>query len=631
MAQLRIVQQSLAQQQLNQKQNTHNVQTPQQLYQQQQQIGLMLAQMQQQLLQQQQQQQPGQAGRFPSPAFPQAAVPTQSPHAAAPGSPQQQHHKTSKPSDKTSTEAPPTTSERGAEVSQAKEVPPVSTSSLDERGKQASPAPQSRLTQWKQPLLPDPDQPPSGNDSAQASQWSTGALKHDPNPNISPRLNRMSESVSSRWGVDASPRLSADPPEFKPGVPWRPRNDDDRISPKEEEKGVPTSASTSPPSPSKQRGSSFNDVPLGGQYPFGIGSSPWQSTGPNDGLLTKASASSIRPPPGLNSQNVFPETSKLEEEHSSWVKNLIDGAPPSFAQNGPTNDFNFGQLSFPMAGTSWSTQDGHPLTAPDPKPWAAPGGPSASSASSSIVAKATGVGPVSGTAIDNSTSDVTKATNMGISSWSVNQPIPSAEEKLTHPVVTPDKRPLLGSDVGGNTPKAGSLSTWLVLRNIPPNAEINAIRNVCQQHGPLLIFQYNMRYGNSLIRYGSKDQAATMRKVLNGMAVQGGKLAADFATNGDIAGFFEQPVDWSANPFPANSSYGSHWSAFQNSLVSGQEEAGQGIHRPNPVPTSTDDKPPASVPATTAVAPPNMNRYHIIKAFPIGRSVLHTWTKEFCI
>lgn len=130
-------------------------------------------------------------------------------------------------------------------------------------------------------------------------------------------------------------------------------------------------------------------------------------------------------------------------------------------------------------------------------------------------------------------------------------------------------------------------------------ADINAIRNVCQQHGQLLIFQYNMRYGNSLIRYGSKDQAATMRNLLNGMNVQGGQLSADFATDSDIAAFFEQPVDWSSNPLPPNSNYGNQWATFPL----GQGEASQS--RPNAV-LNQDNKPPP-VPPSTVVPPGSMN------------------------
>lgn len=92
------------------------------------------------------------------------------------------------------------------------------------------------------------------------------------------------------------------------------------------------------------------------------------------------------------------------------------------------------------------------------------------------------------------------------------------------------------------------------------------LRPMCERHGPLLTFQLNLRHGNSLIRYGSMEEAAKARAVLNGMILGGSQVAANFATDSDIGSFFEQTMDWSANPFPSNT-YGNQWS-FQNVLGS---------------------------------------------------------------
>ena len=77
-----------------------------------------------------------------------------------------------------------------------------------------------------------------------------------------------------------------------------------------------------------------------------------------------------------------------------------------------------------------------------------------------------------------------------------------------------------------------------------------ALRSLCQQHGPLLTFQQNLRYGNSLIRYGHKEEAAKAHASLNGLVLAGSRLTANFATDSDIGSFFEQNSDWSA-PQPA--------------------------------------------------------------------------------
>ena len=89
---------------------------------------------------------------------------------------------------------------------------------------------------------------------------------------------------------------------------------------------------------------------------------------------------------------------------------------------------------------------------------------------------------------------------------------------------------------------------------------------LCERHGPLLTFQLNLRHGNSLIRYGSMDEAAKARIALNGLMLGGTQVVTDFATDSVIGSFFEQTMDWSTNPFPSNT-YGNQWS-FQNVLGS---------------------------------------------------------------
>ena len=72
-----------------------------------------------------------------------------------------------------------------------------------------------------------------------------------------------------------------------------------------------------------------------------------------------------------------------------------------------------------------------------------------------------------------------------------------------------------------------------------------ALRSLCQQHGPLLTFQLNLRHGNSLIRYGNKEEAAKAHASLDGLILAGSRMTANFATDSDIGSFFEQNSDWS--------------------------------------------------------------------------------------
>jgi len=93
-----------------------------------------------------------------------------------------------------------------------------------------------------------------------------------------------------------------------------------------------------------------------------------------------------------------------------------------------------------------------------------------------------------------------------------------------------------------------------------------ALHPLCERHGPLLTFQLNLHHGNSLIRYGSMDEAAKARTALNGLMLGGTQVVAEFAIDSDVGSFFEQTMDWSTNPFPSDT-YGNQWS-LQNVLGS---------------------------------------------------------------
>ena len=127
------------------------------------------------------------------------------------------------------------------------------------------------------------------------------------------------------------------------------------------------------------------------------------------------------------------------------------------------------------------------------------------------------------------------------------------------------------------------LTTDIVCLQTDPKA----LRSFCEKHGPLLTFQLNLRHGNSLIRYGSMEEAAKARALLNGLILNGTQMGADFATDADIGSFFEQTMDWSANPFPSNT-YGNQWS-FQNVLgsVAANSNVVQGAPVRNQLPPST--------------------------------------------
>lgn len=547
LVQQRLAAQSVAQQHMGQKQQ---VVPQQQLYQQQQQIALMIAQMQQQVLQQQ----PGLAGRHP--ALPFTAVQQQQQQSLIQQQQQQQpsptaQQKGNKPATNEKPTSEPaqnkTTETVKSQPNEPSNVPPATT---EEQTKQPSPVPQSRLTQWKQPLLQDPSavtQPsvtssiPTPVDSnpqivSTSSQSTSSVLASvvsapsiltnevsDPSApnsnNVSPRT-RIPDPVSSRWGVDAGPKLSADPPEFKPGVPWRPaprneKRDDGRdvVSPSTVEVSSRTSSSSSDsqtdswPNPGNQPVSAPSSVPPvntgkvaddavsatttnsgfsglsinnstfeSSAIDFGRSSTHWQSTeskappqlpqGTNK--LASSAASLLRPPPGLGSEKSLPESPLFDDEPPAWLKSLIDGS--SLAGDKTQPEFQFSRFGFANNPAPWSPRDASPqpfspLT-PNPQPWAAVGGPAPTlSSSGSALSMATSEIVRSGSV---SASEPSNLQNSGII-WSTNQPIPSAEEKL--PGTLPGASVPAVSAASGVAPSrntVNSMSTWLVLRNLSP-------------------------------------------------------------------------------------------------------------------------------------------------------------------
>lgn len=544
LVQQRLAAQSVAQQHLGQKQQ---VVPQQQLYQQQQQIALMIAQMQQVL-----QQQPGLAGRLPALQF--AAVPQQqsiTQQQQQPSPTNQQ--KVNKPvtNDKPSSESSQTKTTETFK-SQSKESLNVTPVTAEEQPKLPSPVTQSRLSQWKQPVLQDSapvtqpsvesstptsvdSKPPTDSSSslspsvlssvvsAPTISTSDTADHSAPNSNnVSPRT-RISDPVSSRWGVDAGPKLSADPPEFKPGVPWRPAPKNEKREDGRENLSVATveasgrSSSTSSdsqsdswptagtqtvsapssvsPASSVKPANEANTTAISNfpsmsinsntfetsQVDFGLNSTSWQAADnktplpPPQGANKPGSsvASLLRPPPGLGNDAALPESPLFDEEPPHWLKTLIDSGFGDKAQP----EFQFSRFGFANNSAPWSPRDAvlqpsSPLT-PSPQPWAAVGGPAPPSSSAGSAISMPNIDNVRSGSTD-SPAEPPNLQNSGMI-WSTNQPIPSAEEKLS------GSRPLTqlppvsaASGVAPSRSTANSMSTWLVLRNLSPRVSCKA-------------------------------------------------------------------------------------------------------------------------------------------------------------
>lgn len=370
LSQLRLFQQQLAgqQQQLLQKQSQANTLQAQQLAFQQQQIATMMQQIQQQLIQQQQNQQQQQlmgSNQLATPA--QQTLLAAQPQHLQPlllqqRKQQQQQQEIQQVGKQTAVQLPqkptePETNSRSVEDNSSGDIKSISprTSMAKEpaslvqvvNSAPASPSTgKSRLGQWTQnsiqserlsPKIPETggrDRNLRASPLPDASEKSLLTSRSTNSPNLiqttanSAPVHRVLDPVSSRWGIDAAPKLSAEPPEFKPGVPWRPYQA--KTSP---ELALPETPATTARMGSQDWtsgncigsqtvSSSFNNtqtnsriqaaaplktVPNSSRILQNPSSAIWQSPVSRQPDLQRSNplSSNIRPPPGLGDENSF--------------------------------------------------------------------------------------------------------------------------------------------------------------------------------------------------------------------------------------------------------------------------------------------------------------------------------------
>ena len=365
-----IQQQLLQQQQLQQQQQQQQQQHNQQHNQQQQQTQ---QQTQQQPQQQQQQQQIG-SGQFPTPA-PQPVLNSQpqlqqlllqqrKQLQQQQQQQQQQQEMPQQPNKQTPQQPParPTETEPNSgnlEDSSSNDIKSISprTSIAKEpvslvqvvNSAPASPSTsKSRLGQWTQNSIQTECLSPKPSDSGvrdrnvraspqpETSEKSTSLLitRSTSSPNLiqttsnSSAGHRVLDPVSSKWGIDAAPKLSAEPPEFKPGVPWRPyqskANSENLTSETPVTSGKTVSQDWSNNSIGNQTVSSnftsnanmagktqtapIKTVPNSQNFSQASSSAIWQTPSASRQATVQRPmplTSSIGPPPGLGNENSF--------------------------------------------------------------------------------------------------------------------------------------------------------------------------------------------------------------------------------------------------------------------------------------------------------------------------------------
>ncbi len=68
----------------------------------------------------------------------------------------------------------------------------------------------------------------------------------------------------------------------------------------------------------------------------------------------------------------------------------------------------------------------------------------------------------------------------------------------------------------------------------------STLRTLCQQHGPLQAFYLNLGYGQAIVRYGAKDEAAKAQMSLNSCVLGNTTIVAEFVTDADANRVLEQ-------------------------------------------------------------------------------------------
>ena len=75
---------------------------------------------------------------------------------------------------------------------------------------------------------------------------------------------------------------------------------------------------------------------------------------------------------------------------------------------------------------------------------------------------------------------------------------------------------------------------------LPLQIDGSTLRTLCQQHGPLQAFYLNLGYGQAIVRYGAKDEAAKAQMSLNSCVLGNTTIVAEFVSDADAGRLMEQ-------------------------------------------------------------------------------------------
>lgn len=159
----------------------------------------------------------------------------------------------------------------------------------------------SRLLQWTQ-------QANTGETADSAEETTTEGNNtpvNEPERTSTPTISKNIDPISAKWGLIAAPKLSPTPPEFKPGVRWKPR----------EERSLSGGMVTSPLVEEDEK--EQEEERIREEMAANSKTLDSEATFEERSEIGRFDDKAVRPPPGLNSVNVFPQQPPSSQQPSA--------------------------------------------------------------------------------------------------------------------------------------------------------------------------------------------------------------------------------------------------------------------------------------------------------------------------
>jgi hypothetical protein len=368
-------------------------------------------------------------------------------------------------------------------------------------------------------------------------------------------------SGSPHWSLTDKSVAHIGPPAFEPGKMWPGLSGDEGANKAENEEEIPSlivkpqthtvadqaPLAVQPPpkaavassqmsdSSSPRKWSSGKDGPPPQKGPL-LATPPYPPSLPPTMAVPPSNTARPLPPFGTGLQSHIPFAIAAPDLSSGSHKQGILGAPPHLANGAHLPGMITGFPGFlPMMPSSTgrpSRPSGLPKNHP-PKSVASVRpvphtGPQSTNTTLNLAGKVGG--PVKST------------TPWAFHSESTAQNAVSSPKKSSLPTTTSSQVEATASDQRAvSTPSSPQLRTsWVLLKNIPKQFDMDTLRSFCQQHGPLKAFETNSCNGTALVKYSSTSEAEKAKTHLHLCPLSGTAIDAQLVGETDLALFYEQ-------------------------------------------------------------------------------------------